>query len=542
MNKLIGVCLLCLPVMLLAQGKIRATPDQLYGQLFADVQLNQVFADGKTFVDCIPKRKPRDIMYDYGMMKGEGFNLAKFVAANFTLPSTKKAWLVKREKTATLHIKNLWAALKRLPDLDTAAFPSSLIPLPKPYVVPGGRFREIYYWDSYFTMLGLKESGQVKLIENMIQNFDYLVQTVGHIPNGNRTYYLSRSQPPFFCMMVELLAGIKGKQVYQQFLPSMEKEYNWWMKGVDSLAAGEAVNSVVKLSDGTVFNRYWDENNTPRQESYRQDTETAEAAAQQLAMIIKVASPEKLKEILDNRKAAVLRDLRAGACSGWDFSSRWFKDPGQIATIQTSNIIPVDLNCLVYSMERIIATAYEHSGNKKMAALYNEKATTRSASIVKYCWNGDSGYFYDYIIDADQQSAMVTAAGVFPLFVKLATPAQAAAVAKTVTTSLLKPGGLVTTTNSTGQQWDAPNGWAPLQWAAVAGLSNYKQNILARKIATRWIKLNDRVYQQTGKMMEKYNVEDMSKLAGVGEYPSQDGFGWTNGVYLAMKKYLAMGR
>jgi alpha,alpha-trehalase len=124
----------------------------------------------------------------------------------------------------------------------------------------------------------------------------------------------------------------------------------------------------------------------------------------------------------------------------------------------------------------------------------------------------------------------------FPLFVKIATPAQATAVVKTVESTLLKNGGIVTTTNNTGQQWDAPNGWAPLQWVAVTGLKNYNQNKLAKTITQRWLALVEKVYANRGKLMEKYNVEDLSKEAGGGEYPSQDGFGWTNGVYLALKK------
>ena len=201
-----------------------------------------------------------------------------------------------------MHIKNLWGVLKREADVSPRwegkdANGMSLLALPYPYVVPGGRFREVYYWDSYFTMLGLKASGEITLIENMVKNFDYLITNFGHIPNGNRTYYLSRSQPPFFCMMVEMLAGIKGNAVYKQYLPSMMKEYAYWMEGVDSVKKGEAVKHVIKLNDGAILNRYWDENEMPRQESYKQDYETADTAAQELAMVIKVASEEKLKEI-----------------------------------------------------------------------------------------------------------------------------------------------------------------------------------------------------------------------------------------------------
>lgn len=519
-------------------------PDKVYGQLFIDVQLQQIFPDGKTFVDCIPKRKIADIMYDYGMIKGPNMDLKKFVEDNFTLPPTPPQLnYIQQEKNLEMHVKNLWGVLKREADISPRwegkdANGMSLLALPYPYVVPGGRFREVYYWDSYFTMLGLKASGETALLEKMVKNFDYLIFNFGHIPNGNRTYYLSRSQPPFFCMMVEMLAAIKGNAVYKKYLPSMLKEYSYWMQGADTVKKGETVKHVVRFEDGTILNRYWDEYEMPRQESYKQDYETAGTAALELAMVIRVASEERLKEILAKRKADACRDLRAGAESGWDFSSRWFTDPNKLSSIQTTKIVPVDLNCLLYNMETIIARALKLNKKTKQSLQYTQKANTRKKAILKYCWNEEKGFFFDYNILTNQQSEMITAAGMFPLFVKMATTAQAAKVAKTVESALLKDGGIVTTTNITGQQWDAPNGWAPLQWVTVTGFKNYANNALAKKITERWVSLVEKVYANTGKVMEKYNVEDITMEAGGGEYPAQDGFGWTNGVYLAMRKML----
>ena len=533
MKKILIAFAAFLPMYILAQQQI-ITPDKLYGQLFADVQLNKVLPDGKTFVDCTPKRKVADILYDYGLQKGSSLDLKKFILDNFDIPGTVQFNYTQKEANASLHIKNLWNVLKRSPDKPIDG--SSLLPLPNAYIVPGGRFREIYYWDSYFTMLGLKESGEVQMIENIIKNFAYLIDVYGHIPNGNRNYYISRSQPPFFCLMVDLLASIKGKEVYKAYLPAMEKEYAYWMEGATTVKIDKPFKRVVQLKDGTILNRYWDDNTTPRQESYKEDYELSEVAAQELAMRIKMASPEKLQEVLDNCKATINRHLRAGACSGWDFSSRWFADKQNIKTIETTNIIPVDLNCLMYSMENSIAQASMVAGNKNKQTLFVNKAAKRKAAILKYCWNKSLNYFVDYSFVNNTQIQMITAAGMYPLFIKIATNAQAIACSNTINTNLVKAGGLVTTNNATGQQWDAPNGWAPLQWVAVKGLSNYKQNQLATTIATRWLALNDKVYLATGKMMEKYNVEDMTQIAGGGEYPSQDGFGWTNGVYLAFKK------
>ncbi len=520
-----------------------ASPDKIYGQLFQDVQLQKIFPDGKTFVDCTPKRAVKDIMYDYGMMKGQGMDLKKFVADNFDLPpAPPQLNYIQQEKDLSIHIKNLWGALKRKADFSSTLNEfkkpsgSSLLPLPNSYIVPGGRFREIYYWDSYFTMLGLKESGEVEMIENMVKNFAYLIDTYGHIPNGNRSYYLSRSQPPFFSMMVELLAGIKGNAVYTAYLPAMEKEYAYWMDGADKIKTGTSFKHLVKLDDGTLLNRYCDAGSTPRPESYKEDYEVAENVANELAMRIKVSSPEALKKILEDTKAKVNLNLRSGAESGWDFSTRWFADEKTIETIQTTDIIPVDLNCLLYMMELNISKAKASIGFKNSATVYLQKANKRKAAILKYCWNNQSKFFYDYNAVTKSRQKNITAAGLFPLFVKIATPAQATGVERTTKIHLVKEGGLVTTTQHSGQQWDAPNGWAPLQWIAVKGLTNYSKNVTAKLIAQRWLMLNEKVYAATGKMMEKYNVEDLSKEAGGGEYQSQDGFGWTNGVYLALKK------
>ena len=177
------------------QPIVNTPPDKVYGKLFVDVQMSQVFADGKTFVDCIPKRKPADIVADYEAQKtAPGFDLKKFVLDNFELPvNPAEAYKSNMSEDVVAHIKNLWTVLKRTPDKVVEG--SSLLPLPNPYIVPGGRFREVYYWDSYFTMLGLKESGEIAMIENIVRNFAFLIENYGHIPNGNRTYYLGRSQP-----------------------------------------------------------------------------------------------------------------------------------------------------------------------------------------------------------------------------------------------------------------------------------------------------------------------------------------------------------
>src|SRR6476620_7825 len=343
------------------------SPDGIYGQLFRDVQLKKVFPDEKTFVDCVPKRDPAEIMADYSKLsKDPKFDLNAFVANNFTSPTNAE--------DIVTHIKRLWCALRRDPVPPVGG--SSLLPLPNPYIVPGGRFREVYYWDSYFTMLGLKESGEVDLMENMVKNFAYLINEYGHIPNGNRSYYISRSQPPFFSLMVELLASVKGDKVYLDYLPAMEKEYKFWMEGADKLKSGEVHRRVVKLKDGTILNRYWDDAATPRPEGFKEDVAVAEKSGRD--------------------KEEMYRNLRAGAESGIDFSSRWFDDKKDIITIQVIDFIPVDLNALMVHLEQMIAKGRKLKNDVNGADQMKKKASNREAAINKYCWNAQLNYYTDY--------------------------------------------------------------------------------------------------------------------------------------------------
>lgn len=529
----------CIAFTLLSFSQNVQTPDKIYGELFHDVQMSQIFPDGKTFVDCVPKKDPQVIVKEYRAIKNNPairFSLKLFVEANFEMPKTPQLNYITKEKDVVMHIKNLWGVLRRDPDKYIKG--SSLLALPYSYIVPGGRFREIYYWDSYFTMLGLKESGETAMIENMIKNFAYLINTYGHIPNGNRTYYVSRSQPPYFAKMVELLADIKGPGVYKTYLPSLEKEYKFWMEGATTVKPGGAFKSVVKLQDGTILNRNWDNSNSPRQESYREDVETAEQAIKNFIMVALFRDAKHQKEATDLLRLKIYRHLRAGATSGMDFSSRWFEDSKNLTTIRTTEIIPVDLNSLIYNLEMTIAKAYRLQKNTTRAKFYEQLAEKRKKAIQKYFWSAEDSFYVDYDRESNKKLHELTLAGMAPFFFNVAQKENIAKAKTVIEKEFLKDGGLLTSLKNTGQQWDAPNGWAPLEWISIIGLDNYGEKQLAKETAERWIRLNIKVFENTGKLMEKYNVADTNLEAGGGEYPSQDGFGWTNGVLLAlMKKY-----
>lgn len=489
-------------------------PDILLGPLFSDVQSAKLFPDQKTFADAVPKSDPLTILADYRMQrKQSGFDLRHFVDVNFTLPGDGEKYVPPAGQSLREHIDGLWPVLTRTTDKASSKW-DSLLPLPKSYVVPGGRFREVYYWDSYFTMLGLAESGHWDKISDMVDNFAYEIDTFGHIPNGNRSYYLSRSQPPFFSLMVELLAT-HDKDALKKYRPQMEKEYAYWMEGADGLQPGQANKRVVKLDDGTILNRYWDDRDTPRPESWLDDVNTAKN------------NP--------NRPATeIYRDLRSAAASGWDFSSRWMDDPQKLGTIRTTSIVPVDLNALMFKMETLLAQASQEEGDSAGASKYEALATSRQKAIESHLWNEKEGWYADYDLKSKKVRNQLTAAALFPLYVKAAAQDRADKVAAATSSRLLKPGGITTTTINSGQQWDAPNGWAPLQWVAAEGLQNYGQEKVAMDVTWRFLKNVQHTYDREKKLVEKYDVSSTGTGGGGGEYPLQDGFGWSNGVTLKM--------
>ncbi|MET3667666.1 alpha,alpha-trehalase TreF [Caulobacter sp. 1776] len=523
MIRLVAATLAALTLSSAAQAQDAAkipTPADTYQDLFHQVQTRRIFPDGKTFVDAIPKRAPEKIMVAYrGHARFSDAELKRFVRANFIVPEAGRAPKPSAKRTTLkAHIAALWPHLTRPPVKPVPG--GSALAMAKPFVVPGGRFREIYYWDSYFTMLGLKADGRDDLVDNMIDDFGGLIDTYGHIPNGARTYYLSRSQPPFFFAMVGLSSATDPK-VLKTRVDLMRREHAFWMEGEEDVKPGEAHRRVVAMADGGILNRYYDDRATPRDESYREDLATA----------AKSGRP----------RDEVFRDLRAGAESGWDFSSRWMADGKTLATIQTTAITPVDLNSLMYGLEKAISAGCATLADADCVSEFDRRAHARAEAIDFYLWDSAKGAYLDYQWKTNQRLDHLSAATFYPLFVGAADERKAHVVAQKAWDELLAPGGLRTTTVRTGQQWDTPNGWAPLQWVAVSGLRRYGEDALAAEISKRWLATVEREYKASGKMLEKYDVEE-AKAGGGGEYPTQDGFGWTNGVARALMEPAVSGR
>ena len=487
------------------------TPADRYQELFVAVQTGGVFADSKTFVDCAPLQPPETILRAYrAQCDTPDFDLREFVHAHFQPEERPKSGYVSDpDQTLLAHIDGLWPVLTRHPSEHPAD--ASLLPLPDQYVVPGGRFGEMYYWDSYFTMLGLVESGRADLVHSMADNFAYLIDTFGHVPNGNRTYYLSRSQPPVFALMVALFER-RGLRNGLQYLPQLRREHAFWMGDADGLPAGDARRHCVRMDDGSVLNRYWDARDTPREEMYREDVGTAQRSTR---------APEQ-----------VYRDLRSAAASGWDFSSRWFDDDGDLSTTRTTTFIPIDLNCFLFVLEQQVARLSDACGDARAAQTFQRHAQERRRAIERWLWNDADGAFadYDLLRGCVRPACAATSTA---LYVGIASQVQALRTGRFLCERLLDHGGIATTSTRSGEQWDQPNAWAPLQWLAIQGLARYGHTASSADIRRRWLATVGDLYKREGKLVEKYVVHPTPEGARGGhggEYPLQDGFGWTNGV------------
>ncbi len=486
-------------------------PDEVFDELFRDIQTAEIFNDNKIFIDLIPKKSPLLIMRAYRLeRKRPDFDLADFVGRHFyNLEKHHGRTQTTPNTDVETYITELWQELT----VTNRRNRGSLLALPYEYVVPGGRFQEQFYWDTYFIMLGLAHEKQWSLVEGMIKNYTYMIRRFGFIPTANRSYFLSRSQPPFFSHMIELLAKHRGKYTVVEYLPYLLKERQFWMRGQSTLKNEfSATRRVVRLGDKTLVNRYFDNRSSPRPDTYIQDTSRA------------ATTPE-------DYHSTMYLHLRAAAESGWDFSSRWFKDPHDINTIHTTDIVPVDLNCLLYHLESMIADAYRLIKQERLAKTYKTAAKRRAAAIERYCWDEQRQFYYDYDFVEKQRTSSDTLAAIFPLYVGIASKQQAAAVAHKLEKDFLKLGGLVTTLVSNDQQWDSPNGWAPLHHIAIESLRRYGYSELAETIRERWLATNQLVFDTHRKFIEKYDVIAPGKLGGGGEYELQDGFGWTNGVF-----------
>ncbi|KAJ1274404.1 hypothetical protein BS78_05G059100 [Paspalum vaginatum] len=435
-----------------------------------------------------------------------------------------------------LEVHALWKDLtKRVaPDVGERPDRHTLLPLTRSGVVPGSRFREVYYWDSYWVVRGLLVSKMYDTAKDIVLNLVDLLGKYGFVPNGARSYYTNRSQPPLLSSMVlEVYRATGDVEFVRCAFQSLLKEHSFWMS--------EIHNVVIMDKHGQVHNlaRYQARWNKPRPECATNDEELA-------SKVNSRAAKEKLYQ-----------EIASTAESGWDFSSRWMRNSTDMTTLATTCILPVDLNTFIFKMERDIAAFAKLIGENATSEKFLQASKARHIAIDSILWNSDMEQWLDYWFPTDRgcqgvyqwksnsQNHNIFASNFVPLWlnahhlgsVQFADPAKSERVMASLQASgLLHPAGIATSITNTSQQWDFPNGWAPLQHLIAEGLlhSGSKEAAkLAEDIATRWVRTNYAAYKATGTMHEKYDVEACGKYGGGGEYKSQTGFGWSNGVVLS---------
>ena len=424
-------------------------------------------------------------------------------------------------------LNEIWLDLYRKvdPNQFSNGLVTSHLPMIHPFVVPGGRFREMYYWDTYWTIEGLLVCDMHKTVRMMLENFINFISTYGHIPNGSRVYYLNRSQPPYFAQMVlayyeySISSNMSQAEkneirgfVLHTALPAIVKEYNYWM-----------TNKIVKVTKNNkeyTLNQFKVDNDAPRPESYNEDVETASHFSN------------------DKDKARVYADLASAAESGYDFSTRWFKDPYKLETIQTTNLIPVDLNTLIYKMETILTEFYNLRGDTITANYYENRSKERAISINDVLWSESKSYWADYdIVEDELNDENFYVFGLSPLWFDISPPNKT--IAEVINANFgnysAYPGGIPVSFINSSQQWDFPNVWAPNQHSIIFMLLKYNQSS-SLEIARNFFNTVYQGWKKYDLFYEKYDATRPGERGSGGEYTVQSGFGWTNGVTLQLLK------
>jgi alpha,alpha-trehalase len=514
-----------------------------HGPLLDAIQRAHIFTDSKDFVDMPLKFDPDTTLKAFEQLpdKTDPMVLREFVSQYFMEPGTELTachqtdWVPEPASFARIRdpvyrqwaydINMKWRSLCRRMKDDVKRSPErySLIHVPHPFVAPGGRFREFYYWDTYWIIKGLLASEMYNSTKLMIMNLGEMVRRFGFVPNGGRIYYLHRTQPPVLAACVhEYFQATNDLAFVRTMLPLLEKERAYWQR--ERLVDW-------KTADGASFELYQYRVNAqgPRPESYIEDLETAS------------------HDPTDAGKQQIWSDIAAAAESGWDFSSRWFtRDPNSqyknsLRGVRTSRVVPVDLNAFICWNDGILADLYAAIGNETESRVHQSNSDKMRYAMHKVFWNNEHGSWFDLDLETNEQRREYYVSNPTPLFAKCAHRSKD--VHKQVleylksTSAWNMPGGLPTSFVDSGEQWDAPNGWAPTNHMVVEGLRNSSDPQIqeaAFRLANKWIQTNYFVYIRSGgKMFEKYSVDSFkSKAGGGGEYEVQDGFGWTNGVVL----------
>lgn len=357
--------------------------------------------------------------------------------------------------------------------------------------MPGGRFREFYYWDSYWIIRGLLYSEMYKTAGGMLENFLSIIDRFGFVPNGGRLYYSERSQPPLLTGMIKSYVDATNDIAFMSSaVPTLERELYFFLN-----------NHMVNVN-GHALAIYGDKSSGPRPESYIEDYELA-----------KHLPTEEEREDLYS-------ELKACAESGMDFSSRWFikngTNEGGLIDIKCRSIVPVELNAILYWNAKILAEFYVKANNPKKAAEFESKAQEIYLAVQAVLWNEEAGTWLDYDLINEKPRNYFVPTNLSPLWVGcFNTNDKAHIAAKTLAyikkTGLdLFPGGVPNTLLQTGEQWDYPNVWPPMQYIlveALRALGDKKADDLALSWTSRWVQSNFLAYKETRAMYEKVSFD-----------------------------------
>jgi alpha,alpha-trehalase len=414
--------------------------------------------------------------------------------------------------------------IRRLPEDPAGIQEQGLLYLPYPYVVPGGRFNEMYGWDSYFIQVGLLRDGETELAKNTTDNFLYQIEHYGKILNANRTYYLTRSQPPF---LTQMILGVYKKTLDRRWLestvPAIEKYYRFWIEEPH-------------LTKQTGLSRYYDLGNGPAPEAIA-DERDAEGKTHYDRVKEYYGTHEvkdydvskfydKEKDLLTDRFYKGDRSMRE---SGFDPSNRYGPFSADIVDYN-----PVCLNTRLYLMETEAAEVMKILGRTAEASRWLRLASERRDSINRLMWDSKDGLYYDYNYVEKRVRRYPFATTFYPLWAGIASREQAARVVANLGI-LERPGGVLTSTNVSGSQWDSPFGWAPLQMIAVNGLRRYGYNQEADRLSANFLSMVLKEFIDHNTIVEKYDVaarkSDISAGIKFGYAANQIGFGWTNAAF-----------
>ncbi|KAG0724059.1 Trehalase [Chionoecetes opilio] len=518
------------------------------------VQTARVFNDSKIFMDLKLKESPEVIERRFNALLNmtndspKKEDVEKFIGENFDSSLsefevwTPSDWKRQPEFIHDIYdqslrnwaksVNEIWKSLGRKVSTDVRDNASrySQIYVPHPFIVPGGRFSELYYWDSYWIVEGLLLSEMLDTARGMIENFLYLVKKYGYVPNGTRKYYLGRSQPPFLIPMMHLYWKRTGDiKFLRESISLLEKEYSFW----------EESRSVTVTLDGRAYKvfQYRVDTTYARPESYYEDEKLANGTS-------------------DQEKLRIYSGLKSAAESGWDFSSRWFLADGKrtsnLRDVNPMVIAPVCLNSFMGLNARILSEFHEILGNEVQRDVYREHAEESNTTMSRVFWSDRDGIWLDYNLERDELIPGFYPSNFIPLWTESYGKERSPEFVIEQAIAYLDrhnitayPGGIPTSLMDTGQQWDLPLGWAPLQYMVVLGLQkagkyNEEANNLALTFARQWVLNVYQTYLNTTphKMLEKYTVTEVGNPEGQGgEYRTQEGFGWTNAVAL---KFLSM--